>query len=247
MRLRLGLLSLLLLCLAIPALKAQIVPAVPVVDFGLIREADGPAPYRLYVVNADSVPVAIKRVSTSCGCTAASFMQEYFAPGDSAWIDISFNPSFRPGRFEKVVKVYPTSGETLRIPVTGMVDADEATVRELFPVDGGLLHLSEKQFVSYKPTGEEQRNVYIDVYNSNDFPVWIKVENDDVAFTWFTDTNPLPAKDKSLVLLNINPRREKRKDITEYKANLYTSTSEADLEKAAPVELKVLIDNHGTP
>lgn len=247
MKLRHGLLSLLLLCLAMPALRAQIAPTVPVVDFGLIREADGPAPYRLYVVNIDSVPVAIKRVATSCGCTAASFMQEYFAPGDSAWIDISFNPSFRPGRFEKVIKVFPSTGEMLRIPVTGIVDAEEATVRELFPVDGGLLHLSEKQFVSFKPTDEEQRNIYIDVYNNNDFPVWIEVENDDTAFSWFTDINPLPAKDKSLILLNINPRREKRKDITEYKANLYTSASEADMKSAAPVELKVLIDNHGTP
>ena len=54
----------------------------------------------------DNKAASITRVYSDCGCTSASYPREPLMPGDTARIEVSFNPSGRPaGYFTKLVRV----------------------------------------------------------------------------------------------------------------------------------------------
>lgn len=193
-------------------------------DFGMIKETDGPKTIRIYVKNSGTEPTAIKRVRPTCGCTAATFMQEEFAPGSSAWIDLTYDPSRRPGHFEKGVKVFPVDGEMIRIPISGTVLASPQTIAAMYPVDAGLLHLSEKTLMTLSPLGKEERTLYIDVYNSGDTPVWFALDADSDAVTTQDFGMPIGSGEKGLIGVYINPAKETRTGKLEYTLQLYTSS-----------------------
>ena len=109
------------------------------VDFGIIREADGMKTATAYVKNVSESPVFLLKVKPTCGCTAADFPRESILPGDSACITLTYNPLRRPGRFDKEVKVFPSDGEMIRIPIHGTVIASESTLNQLYPDKAGPL------------------------------------------------------------------------------------------------------------
>ena len=231
----------------VPAAAAHLVPAVPAVDFGLIKEVDGPVSRKLYILNRDTLPVTILRVVPTCGCTAADFYKDPVAPGDSAWIDLIYNPELRPGRFEKAIRIYPSHGETVRIPITGVVDASESTVDYLYPEKAGLLRLTQTQFMNLNPLIESERIYYADAYNSTDSPVWVKIVNEDSAVETDVDPNPVPPKERSTISLFVDPDNKTRKNESGYTVILYNSDSPDDIMNSTPVELKIITENHGTP
>lgn len=230
--------SLLFAAMALSAL-ARISPVQPSVDFGLISEADGPVTVRTYVRNIGNQPEVILKVHPTCGCTAADFYREEFAPGDSAWIDLTYDPSGRPGKFEKGVKIYPVDGEMLRLPVTGVVLASPETIESRFPADGGLLHLSKKTLMTLSPLTQEMRSLYIDTYNSGAQPVWVLLESDDEAVSTRQFPEIVPPGEKGLTGIYIHPYKEKRTGKIEYTLRLYTSLSHDTLKDSEPVEIKV--------
>lgn len=227
--------------------EAGISPSVAAVDFGRIREADGPTARRLFVRNNDSVPLALLKVAPSCGCTAVNFQQEEFAPGDSAWVDLEYDPAFRPGSFEKSVRIYSTNGDLIRVPVRGVVEASESTVNELFPVAAGLLHFTETTFIPPLNHPLRPRTFFADAYNSSEFPVWIEIVNDNQAIVAAVEPNPVPPMDKATVSLYLDLDKEDREGITRYSVNLYNSYSSEDITDSDPVEFKIILENHGTP
>ena len=130
-----------LMLLALQA-APQFVALTDTVDFGMIREAEGPKTMRLYLKNISDSRQSLLKVRPSCGCTAADFYKEAVAPGDSAWIDLTYRPHRRPGRFEKDVRIYPAEGKMFRVAVAGTVMAsketvenpDEAVETEVYPI-----------------------------------------------------------------------------------------------------------------
>lgn len=243
---------------AFPA-TAGITATVDTLDFGLIREAEGPKTVRMYVRNDGESPTAILKVRPTCGCTAVDFQLESFAPGDSAWIDLTYDPSRRPGRFLKGVKVYPVGepgseeplGEMIRVPIGGVVLASPETIEAMFPVDAGLLHLSESTLMTLTPlrvTGDasDRRTLWLDVYNAGASPVWLRLDSDSEA----VDTQPFPSPvdpgEKGMVGVYIDPSKEPRSGRIEYTLLLHMSESaefpEDDLAGATPFEIKVFTE-----
>lgn len=205
-------------------------------DFGTVYEADGPKSVRIYVTNTGTEPTAILKIRPTCGCTAADFQPEPFAPGDSAWIDLTYDPAGRAGRFEKAVKVYPLDGEMIRIPVTGIVRPSEAGLAAKFPVAGGLLLLSEQTLMTLSPLGNGERSLYIDAYNAGSRPVSLRVESDDEA----VEVQPMPPvlmpDEQGMIGIYIRPDREKRTGRLEYTLRLYTS-DEATPEQSTEIKV----------
>ena len=214
--------------------SADIVPMVETVDFGNIHETDGPKTVRLYLRNEGTTPNAIIKVRPTCGCTAADFQEEAIAPGDSAWIDLTYDPANRPGKFEKGVRVYPMEGEMIRIPIQGIVFSSPETVERMFPVDAGLLHITEQTLFTLSPLDSRERTLYIDTYNSGDSPVWLKLESDYEAIQTQPFPSPLPPGEKGTVGIYLNPNKEPRSGTIDYTLRLLTSTEAAGLDSATP-------------
>ena len=198
-------------------------PTVNKADFGNIRESEGLKTLRVFVRNDGSSRNAILKVRPTCGCTAADFQQEPIAPGDSAWIDLTYDPSRRPGRFEKAVKIYPLEGEMTRLPIEGVVFSSPETVESMYPIDAGLLNLTERTLMTLSPLSTEVRTLWIDDYNSGDSPVWIRLESDSEAVSSQPFPSPVMPGERGMIGVYIDPALEHRTGQIEYTLHLYLS------------------------
>ena len=74
-------------------------------DFGMIREEGGKVTARFNFTNVGTEDLILKSVRPGCGCTAANYTKTAIAPGERGYIDATYNPSGRPGSFNKNIKV----------------------------------------------------------------------------------------------------------------------------------------------
>lgn len=89
-------------------------------DFGNIREADGKVSYDFIFVNTSKVPTVVLSATTTCGCTKANYPKHPLNPGDTAVINVTFNPKNYSGEFIKSVTVR-TPNQRIKLKITGVV------------------------------------------------------------------------------------------------------------------------------
>jgi hypothetical protein len=90
-------------------------------DFGTFRESDGIVSYDFNFSNQGQIPLIIKEVKASCGCTTPSWPHEPILPGKTGSIRVSFNPKNRPGPFSKTVLVSSNADFNSTLLVKGVV------------------------------------------------------------------------------------------------------------------------------
>lgn len=73
-------------------------------DFGAIDQ-DKPAFTTFTITNTGTNPLIISSAKGSCGCTVPTFPKEPIAPGESGTIEVSFDPSGKPGPNNKTVTI----------------------------------------------------------------------------------------------------------------------------------------------
>lgn len=113
---------------AVPA-HAQLSFATTTHDFGTMQEGAKPD-YTFIFANDGQVPLKIRSVRPSCGCTTPSFTADPIAPGQTGEIVVAYNSQGRPGPFRKSIRVTAEAGdvkmdETLYI--TGDVEQETLT------------------------------------------------------------------------------------------------------------------------
>lgn len=74
-------------------------------DFGTIREADGSVTHLFTISNTGEAPLIILSATASCGCTKPEYPRAPIKPGESASVKVTYNPSGRPGEFDKTVSL----------------------------------------------------------------------------------------------------------------------------------------------
>lgn len=151
-------------------------------DFGLISADGGSVRRRFWLRNYADSAIAIVNVRTSCGCTAADYEHRSIAPGDSAFVDVSFNPAGRYGRQSKTVHVSTTAGRST-ITIQATVKASDSTIESVFPRAAGVLHLTTDSLTfSDLRRGDAPAKV-VHIYNASsdsvaltaDAPEWVRV------------------------------------------------------------------------
>lgn len=120
---------------------ARLVWLNPVHDFGAFREEVGPVECTFLAVNTGDEPVAVVDARANCGCTRPTYNREAVEPGDTLRISVAYEPSGRPGRFRKQVKVTTNAG-TKVMTVTGVVIGSSNTLKSRFPVEAGRARIS---------------------------------------------------------------------------------------------------------
>lgn len=114
-------------------------------DFGRISMAAGKVSHRYWFRNESADPVLIRRVYTSCMCTAATLVKgprvigsygmpghgpmpdvnEKLVPGEAAYVDVVFDPAAHGpaglGHTERVVTIEPGAGAPLQVGFTANV------------------------------------------------------------------------------------------------------------------------------
>lgn len=94
-------------------------------DFGTIKESNGPVTHEFEFKNTGKEIVSIVRASASCGCTKPKYSEEPIKPGKKGKVTVTYNPSGRPGEFDRKVTVRMrfTSGKEKRyiLRISGVV------------------------------------------------------------------------------------------------------------------------------
>ena len=74
-------------------------------EFGDIHEEGGKVTARFIFKNVGTEDLLLTNVKPGCGCTAANYTREAVAPGQTGFIDATYDPWNRPGSFNKNIKV----------------------------------------------------------------------------------------------------------------------------------------------
>lgn len=161
-------LALLVLCSGWSAMAGEGIRWLETVhDFGAFSEDDKiGAAFRF--VNESSEPVVITNASATCGCTIPAYSDEAIAPGDTATINVTYNPVGRPGRFEKYVYVRTSAGlERHKLTIKGAVIGNPTTVQSRYPVDMGPLKLRNGAAMLGRIPAGSSKSEFLDGYNAS--------------------------------------------------------------------------------
>lgn len=154
-------------------------------DFGLFKEVGGPKTGYSRFVNTGTDTISIFSVRPSCGCTSADFTHAPIAPGDTATVSFTYDPTMRPGKFDKSVQVRFSDGSKQTIRITGSVLGTPESLESLYPVDAGELRLSDR-IISFDETTKGRSPVrFVNAYvlsNDSVVPV-IKALSDALTIT----------------------------------------------------------------
>ena len=186
-------------------------------NFGAFDEDDGQVSCEFRFVNTSGEPVSITSARASCGCTVPSYPRRAIAPGDTATIKVTYDPTGRPGRFEKNVKVKLSDGrsEQVTLRIAGVVIGNANSLRSRYPIAAGPLRL-RTEILPFGPVGDiRAKSEFFEVYNASTdsvTPRWIDLP-DYISATTITPTVPpgeqiayavtiFPAKLKTYGLIN---------------------------------------------
>lgn len=112
-------------------------------DFGKINEADGRVTTVFEFKNEGMIPLVLTNVRASCGCTSPNWTKEPVEPGQTGQITVTYNPSGRPGRFQKSITITSNaSEEPVRIYIKGEVIPKPAAAN--YPHKIGELSVQKK-------------------------------------------------------------------------------------------------------
>lgn len=161
------------------AAMADVTASYPVTtyNFGAFSEESGPVSCKFPVVNTGSEPLSILSARATCGCTQPSYPHEAIAPGDTAYIDVTYDPQYRPGRFHKQVYIETNAAvPKARFDIEGVVIGAPRTISQRYPADFGNLKMEHPAMMLGDVLTSEFKTAYFNGYNQSADSLVIKAE-----------------------------------------------------------------------
>ena len=169
-------------------------------NFGSFLESAGVQTTTFKFKNTGTVPLILNGVRASCGCTTPKWTQEPVAPGASGEIQVSYDPSNRPGAFTKSITVTSNAENgTIMLEISGQVEQREKTIAEKYPREIGPLRAETNHisFAQLKQTAIETKT--LDLINDTENPVAVDVQTVPPHLTVKVEPASIPAKGKGLL------------------------------------------------
>lgn len=145
-------------------------------DFGAIDERDGTVKCTFEYVNTGDEPLVIVASRATCGCTSSSYSRSPIEPGDTGYVEVTYNPTGRPGRFGKKVYVdFNTDLPRRTLMVNGVVIGTSSTLRGRYPVDAGAIKLRSDNVLFGEIKNGKSKATFFEVYNATPdtiTPMW---------------------------------------------------------------------------
>ncbi|HID93128.1 MAG TPA: DUF1573 domain-containing protein [bacterium (Candidatus Stahlbacteria)] len=129
------------------AKKPKLIIKERVWNFGTIKQYMR-VTHNFLIRNEGQAPLIIKRLRTTCGCTAALTTKQKIAPGESGEINVTFSSGYRKGRVTKYVYVESNDPDEplVKLTVTGIVEVVPSPHISVTPanVDLGVIWTDSK-------------------------------------------------------------------------------------------------------
>jgi len=141
-------------------------------NFGTFKEEAGKQIYAFEFLNTGSVPIIIKQVKSSCGCTSPSWTKTPVAPGKTGVIRAEYNPKNRPGPFNKSLTVISNTQPTTNIlRIKGTVTPKVKTKKDQYPRFMSGLRLKSNHLSFTKVKAGKEKEAFMAVYNDSDVDI----------------------------------------------------------------------------
>ena len=147
-------------------------------DFGKIKEEDGSVMHEFVFTNTGSVPLVIKRVTASCGCTTPDWTKAPVVPGDKGYVKATYNPRNRPGKFNKTISVSSNANKPVTIlRILGDVIEKEKTIEDIYRYPIGGLRMMSNHIAFGKILKGQVKTKVVEIINTHDQPLKISFNN----------------------------------------------------------------------
>ncbi|HAP30211.1 MAG TPA: hypothetical protein DCR26_08830 [Porphyromonadaceae bacterium] len=136
-------------------------------NFGAFDEDDGKVTCSFRMINKGPDDVSVRSARASCGCTTPSYTKSAIAPGDTAVVNVAYNPTGRPGRFSKTVKLTLSDGSQHTLTISGVVIGSQNTLRSRYPVQAGALKFRSDKLLFGSVLKGRAKSCFMEVYNAS--------------------------------------------------------------------------------
>lgn len=137
-------------------------------DFGAFDEDTKNKTAYFRFVNTGDEDVMVISASATCGCTKPKYDKNAVHPGDTAVIEVAYDPTGRPGRFEKQIYVRTSASlDRTKLIIRGTVIGNAETVKARYPISTGALSLRNGAAMLGRVYHGHTKMAYIDAYNSS--------------------------------------------------------------------------------
>lgn len=167
MKLRYIFLPLAAICSLLGAAQPKLSWIATVHDFGAFKEDIGIVTTTFRAVNAGNAPLTVLNARANCGCTRPTYPKLPVQPGDTLEISVSYDPTGRPGRFDKKIQVETTAG-TGNLLIKGTVIGSPNTLATRYPVAVGPARISNEVTPFGQATKGKVLAAAINIYNTSD-------------------------------------------------------------------------------
>jgi len=144
-------------------------------DFGKIKESDGPVTVNFEFTNTGSLPLMIKQVHASCGCTSPNWSKAPVLPGKKGFVSATYNPKNRPGPFSKTVSVVSNATTPNKVlTIKGEVEPKPKTLEDVFRYNmADKIRLKTNHMSFARVVKDRIGTQQVDIINISDQPVKI--------------------------------------------------------------------------
>lgn len=147
-------------------------------DFGSIKEEGGLATHKFAFTNTGSMPVIIKDVKPSCGCTTPDWTKEPVLPGNTGFVSATFNPSGRPGPFTKTITVNSNaSNNPVTLRFNGTVIPKPKSQEDIYPSNFDSVRFSSNMVYFDSLFYGEVKSKTIQIWNTKKVSATISCKN----------------------------------------------------------------------
>jgi len=147
-------------------------------NFGKIKESAGKVVYKFEYVNTGSSPLIITNVKASCGCTSPTWTEKPVMPGQKGFVSAVFDPSNRPGKFNKSIMVESNSSKSrVVLRIAGEVMPREKTVEDYYPKTFGELRLETNHFAFVQVKNNQIKRDTLKIFNASSSGMEVSFEN----------------------------------------------------------------------
>lgn len=172
-----------------------------------MTEDDPPSTYVFRFTNGGDVPLNIDRLVSTCSCATAKVDKKIVQPGDNAEIAVRYDPKGHPGKFERRVFVYTSSGNDPAAVLRLTVEVDNGTdISGEWPVQMGPIRLrrSNVKFQSGHKAVEKLRFI-----NLSGKPLRLESENAFLPECLQVRTDPQVVEDgqQGEILISYDPSK----------------------------------------
>ncbi len=179
-------------------------------DFGTIEETAGLAKTTFTFKNTGNQPVLIENARASCGCTTPVWNKAPIPPGAKGTIEVAYNPSNRPGAFNKSITVYSNADpKIMQLTIRGTVNPRKKTITELYPRLMGPLR-TRSNYVSFGPIlNTKVKTQKIEFVNVSDEPVKIGIYKSKPHLTIEMGEESILPNEKGTVTIHYDASKKK--------------------------------------